>query len=830
MNRSKMALLATIPAAAWMMSVPAADVGATSRAASSHGPFRVRSYIGKCLTYGQIAIDPDPDDPPPVILSAAGAGPDAAPVYLDDCGGGSGFPDVVDTTFQRIVVEEVNGRHEVVLRAGDQYIGVTGGLLVNRAPLELQDFTGGPGQIFALDGDSIILAADRQLVVEVKNARGASGTPLVLGNRDLDDSEFWDFISVDGAYRAPTDGFLRVPEDADFPAALMQAHWGSVIQIGPNETIDLTQFDTLTIPSGVTIRGDRRGVLAGPLLSSKGDDDGGVEFETLGDFVRVTGLQLEGPSRSQSERPYHTGIFVRDTLGSTIIDRNRLADFTASPVNVAGASDAPDWACSPSGEPTPAERVQVVRNFIHHNVRNGGGYGVSVGGDGFAGIVGNMFLMNRHAIAADGSARSGYRAWYNLVLSNVPSSGTTARKQADFDMHGSDGSSHHTGGIGGGEVEIARNTFLGSGRLNYDLRGRPCGLHRFVSNVSEQHHEFALRWYVPRTGADFPLPLLAAVCEAELTTKDERVVHRFFCGYQTGPPSDLPGWLEVQDNQFDSGNPTDRLGVGDFDGDGRDDLFLATGQAWYFAPAGVAEWRLLSAKTERISPLRFGDFDRDGRTDVLTKHGSGIVVSWGGLSEWEQINESGHPVDDYAIGDFDGDRLADVFYANGSEWFVSYGGVSAFVPYAVSSYRTGQLRFGDFDADRKTDVFGVVSGQWSVVPAGTNKWTPLRTSLENNVSRLVIADFDGDGRADVASSQRVGVGQIWAWRMSSSGIGDWTNVHVDVVPIYRAPGVGRFDHVPGADALIWGRSKSLALFIVSSATGEAVRWSRQEMR
>ena len=107
--------------------------------------------------------------------------------------------------------------------------------------------------------------------------------------------------------------------------------------------------------------------------------------------------------------------------------------------------------------------------------------------------------MNRHAIAADGQARTGYSAWFNLVMSNVPSY-DAQREEADFDMHGSDGSGDHTGGIGGGAVEIARNTFLGTdGRLNFDLRGMACQEDRFVDNVSMQEKGDALRWYVPRT-------------------------------------------------------------------------------------------------------------------------------------------------------------------------------------------------------------------------------------------------------------------------------------------------------------------------------------------
>jgi hypothetical protein len=108
---------------------------------------------------------------------------------------------------------------------------------------------------------------------------------------------------------------------------------------------------------------------------------------------------------------------------------------------------------------------------------------------------------------------------------------------------------------------------------------------------------------------------------------------------------------------------------------------------------------------------------------------------------------------------------------------------------------------------------------------------PLRPSLDDDVSRLVVADFNGDGRADVVSSRNT-LG-LWIWRISRSdltGWTGWTNIHVARVPLYEAPGVGRFDDLPGADALTWGRSNSLALDIVSTAKGNAVRWSGQEMR
>ena len=57
---------------------------------------------------------------------------------------------------------------------------------------------------------------------------------------------------------------------------------------------------------------------------------------------------------------------------------------------------------------------------------------------------------------------------------------------------------------------------------------------------------------------------------------------------------------------------------------------MATGAAWYFAPGGTAEWRYLNAMTEVTGSLLFGDFDGDGRTDVFTQHGRDWLVSWGG--------------------------------------------------------------------------------------------------------------------------------------------------------------------------------------------------------
>ena len=143
-------------------------------------PFTVRSYGGKCLEFGV------PRTPREEVLKWN------YPVFIADCKG---------TAVQQIRVEELTDRpgRLVILRAGNRVIGKRLELPVitlqttaveaeseasaagpatfdavnsaastpDQTPLEAQPYTGAPGQIFALDGDRIILAAERDLVVEV---------------------------------------------------------------------------------------------------------------------------------------------------------------------------------------------------------------------------------------------------------------------------------------------------------------------------------------------------------------------------------------------------------------------------------------------------------------------------------------------------------------------------------------------------------------------------------------------------------------------------------------------------------------------------------------
>jgi VCBS repeat protein len=875
--------------------------------------FYIHSYSGKCLDYG---------------IAPNGS---SATVFLNDC-----------ALAHPVGVIEVDDQHDVILYAGSQVIGIHNPPVVTQGgpppppqtefALELQAYnpilatTG--NQIFALDGDSIILAHSRpcintdspplcpppppQLVVQVQNARGASGSPLVAGARNLADSEFWDFKALDGSDRDPTNGFVPVataaqlwnavcasvvqptrmrqvmateadgppliddpgqPDDGlPAPCDTFNAGRGSVIVISsPNACssvggaepgdvqdigacINLSDYAPLVLPAGVTLRGNRRGTNFGPQLFAARYTErapcGWCMIEIHGDYVRITGLRLRGQSRSEDAANYTThGIEVDYPQPSVndasvtefiaMIDHNDLSDWEEATVTVNGGHhNLGDYfnCVGVANDQRTQDNVRIERNFLHHNERDGAGYGAHTSG-GRAVIVGNTFLMNRHAIASGGEGHSQYRAWYNLVLSPVPQYTVLGfgSPQQDFDMHGSSKDDPGYGGIGGNEVDIAGNTFLGGDRWNFELRGSPCvSVDYFRDNVTKRNRDsdfFGNGGTINLHNVGGPISTIQQGSEVPSTPV---TVPPYNPPTSYGNPVVLAANNQYSDSSPGFSDPTVHLGVGDFDGDGDDDLFLATGTAWYYSPAGAREWRFLNAKTHTIDQLLFGDFDGDGRTDVVTLRGGQFLVSWGGVSDWEVLNPDPtggrllllpSAITAMAVGDFDGDGHADIFWADGATWWISYGGNTPFVQVIVASnLLVKDLRFGDFDGNGTTDVFGVVNGNWMVrygpkfFQGDLGGWQLLRPALTNTVDGLIVGDFTGSGRVGVAMSC-FSFTSPGCWQVSAGGIQDWHPYTIgswatDLAAVGHF--LGRVDasqRLVPVDLLFWNDASPLANFI-----------------
>jgi hypothetical protein len=702
-----------------------------------------------------------------------------APVYLYSCNG---------SIAQHVRVREIDASHDVELRVTSLFcLGVRGGGVRAGQPLELQTCNGLPAQRFALDGDAVLMGTQpsgkvrRDVVIEPQGEATPDRTPLVVGARDANDAEYFRTQAVDGSGASPTSGFVRVSTEAALDWALGLG-WGTVIEIDDAQPLTLLSSTTKLVQAGTTLRGYRKHTYQGPeIVFPTTPPDSQSIFEVAASQVRITGLRLRGPSRSTSSSlPYYHGVTVVDG-NDVLVDHIDASDWTGAAVNIIGADSGAITQTCPATlpqypRPTP---VRVVGSFLHHNEREGGGYGVGIGTGAFPFVRGNVAYMNRHSVTADGRGTTGYVAHDNFVLSAAPGYGTWNNNyQSDFDKHGTNDPGSWMGGVSDDYVDFGWNTFLGTNRINVDERGTPC---RFTAI----HDSVFLR---SRTDAIRSL--------SEDTSR-----------------------LSIYANQYGAANPTSDLAVGDFDGDGVDDVFVGTGTGWWFSSGGRAEWRFLNRMPERASSLRFGDFDGDGRADVLALHGGNMDVSWGGVSPWKSINVVGWALSDLAIGDFDGDRKADVFLATGTDWFLAPGGKN-WQYFATSSFRTSQLRFGDFDRDGKTDVFGVVSNMWQMVPGGSNSWQPLRTALTTSVDGLVVADFDGDGYADVARSSG------GAWQYAARGWGGFVSLRSTSDSLVGRP-IGRFDGDAKADVLVWSSTK---LSLASGARDPLLAHSRQDLR
>src|ERR1700691_3630360 len=371
-----------------------------------------------------------------------------SPIFINDC-----------SVAHDIIVEEIDTQHDVRLHAGNLVIG--GPALVpptnamSPADSSTQEFAltlqypinptlvTSIAQQFALNGDSIIAISNRDLVAKVHHARGIIGTPVVLGGRNLADNEFWSFIATDGSGQDPTSGFIHVSTASALLTVIngnasqgqAPAGYGTVVRV--DTSINLSGQLAMSVSSGVTIRGDRRGTVIPPYLTR--NFDGQTElpdyFDIVGDDVRITGLGLGGPNvqhNTNQNQENSTGIlitgsgvngqFVREYL-RTIVDHKDINDFTYAGVRMVpssadggeGLSYCSDYPTIDSDPQTRPTNSHVWRNFIHYSVMEELGYGVDSEHGGYQLIAGNTFIDNRHAIAGDGHAKSGYLAWYNLV-------------------------------------------------------------------------------------------------------------------------------------------------------------------------------------------------------------------------------------------------------------------------------------------------------------------------------------------------------------------------------------------------------------------------------
>ena len=454
------------------------------------------------------------------------------------------------------------------------------------------------------------------------------------------------------------------PGPAPIPAQYSGKAPRKIIYIADDAQIDLS-YTPLRIPEGITLASGRRGLNEGALLYSNVTTKYSM-FLVVGNDVRVSGLRFRGPSGSTSEDPEASfAIQIKDAL-DVVIDHNEFLHWPGAGIKVQHRPWMIDFST--------AYRIRITENFFHHNQRQELGYGVMMNDASYAVIDKNSFDYNRHAIGSDGGRNviqdysygpmHGYAAYFNLVLPGHSSQVWTKLSPVvapitwqthTFDVHGNEDSwigTDYYDGWAGETMDIANNSFLGIQGSAFNVRGTPSNEARFHHNVTPFNDWTANS---PASGADGGVSFYGWMSVQDSSDRDNIRV------YSNVPTRD----------------PRARLAVGDFDGDGRDDVFLATGRAWYFSSAGLTEWRWLRPSTVPVQQLVFVDYDRNGRTDVLTRVGNVWKISWNGTSSSATLRTvSALPAQNFysgseLIGDFSGDGVLDRlrFSRDGDRYF-----------------------------------------------------------------------------------------------------------------------------------------------------------------
>jgi hypothetical protein len=180
-------------------------------------------------------------------------------------------------------------------------------------------------------------------------------------------------------------------------------------------------------------------------------------------------------------------------------------------------------------------------------------------------------------------------------------------------------------------------------------------------------------------------------------------------------------------------------------------IFVATGTAWFFSCGGQEAWAFLHTSNKLTRDLGFADIDNNGTTDVLYRDdGGNLGFLKSGRVALQPLTTTPEPMAKLRFGDFDGDGLTDIFYTHDGQWQVWYGSLKEWRPTQTSGYAVSDLLFGEFDAQKGTDVAVITGGKWQISSGSTGSWTALNALRRSSFRGAVVADFNGDGRSDIA--------------------------------------------------------------------------------
>jgi hypothetical protein len=260
--------------------------------------------------------------------------------------------------------------------------------------------------------------------------------------------------------------------------------------------------------------------------------------------------------------------------------------------------------------------------------------------------------------------------------------------------------------------------------------------------------------------------------------------------------------------------------AGDFNGDGKDDLLVHNGNSIMLFRSNGAQLDLVFSAVERVPGSwqfqpgdRFfiGDFNGDGKDEVAVYNSTNWVMEYLGLladdgnnglkliARYDDVMPGWqfHLNDQFYVADFDGDGRKDLFVFNGNNWAIPYVGMlrSSGTGFNLVRRYDGTMpgwemrpgdrhMVGDFDGDGRQDLWVFNGNNWAYPYLGmlrsTGSALQMTRRYDNKLpgwqmssgDRHYVGDFDGDGKADlyVFNGTNWAMAYLGMWRSLGRGL------------------------------------------------------------